>query len=221
MKKIILATAISVFAFSASAQAAGIKYFEDPVYQKMAPQDSLPMEDMLVLAEDGDVRAQYILGDLFSKGKGGFPRNVPKAIEWFETSARNGFAFSFIRLAAMAKKADRPVEAYQWYTLCVEHCTGDNRAWAQTARTALETDAKLTDGETKQARKNADKWEDEAIIKNRADREARKAKEDALIGPKKPVDKDNAVNRAIDTKKTTAPVTPPKEYQNKYRNGDN
>lgn len=218
MKKLILAAALSTLALAApviSAEAGGIKYFEDPVYTKLAPEDHLPMEDMLILAEDGDVRAQYILGDLFSKGKGGFPRNMPKAVEWFETSARNGFAFSFIRLAALAKKANHPVEAYQWYSLCIEHCTGADRSWAQKTRDAVMAESKLTDEEIKQARKNASTWEDEAIKKNRAEREERKRKEEALIGPKKPVDKDNAQVRGIDQKKT-APVN---TY--KYRNGDN
>lgn len=205
---------IGLLAAAAPADAAGIRYYEDPVYHKLAPEDHAPMEDMQILADEGDVRAQYILGDLYAKGKGGYPKNIAKAQEWFETSARNGYPYSYIRLAAQAKRADRPVEAYQWYSLAIKHCSGGDRAWAEKARGELAAQAKLTPEEISAARKNADKWEDAAIEKNRAERAERKRREDALIGPKKPREGDVVEKKTIEKTKTTIKTE-------RYRNGDN
>lgn len=217
MKKILslgAIAALAVFVFAAApASAAGIKYYEDPVYQKLAPDDHLPMEDMMMLAEDGDVRAQYIMGDLYSKGKGGFSKNLRKARSWFETSARNGYAFSFIRLAALAKRQRNPADAYQWYTLALKHCKGEDRAWAQKARDQLVADARLTPEEMEQARKAANAWEDRAVEKNRADREEKKRKEENLVGPKKAANEETTVKTKTIEKSTFK--------TERYRNGDN
>lgn len=215
LKKFLTLTAlIAAVSFAAApVAAAGIKYYEDPVYQKLAPDDHLPMEDMMMLAEDGDVRAQYIMGDLYSKGKGGFAKNLRKAREWFETSARNGYAFSFIRLAALAKRQRNPADAYQWYTLAMKHCKGEDRAWAQKARDQLIADARLTPEEIDGARKAANTWEDRAVEKNRSERDERKRKEENLVGPKKPAEPQTTVKTKT-IEKSTVKVE-------RYRNGDN
>ena len=219
MKKFLTALFLLPLLAAAPADAAGIKYFEDPVYQKLAPDDHLPMEDMMMLADDGDVRAMYILGDLFSKGKGGFPKNMTKAREWFETSARNGYAFSFIRLAALEKRERNFVTAYQWYTLAITHCDGDDRKWADKARDKLVEDAKLSEDDIKAAKTGSRQWQEQAIEKNRADKEARRLKEEALVGPKKPRaanEKPIGETKSESTSSTTTTTT----YK-QYRNGDN
>ena len=211
MKKIFAATAVLML-ISVPARAEDIKYFEDPVYQGVSADDHHPMEDMIMLADEGDLRAQYIMADLYAKGKGGFAKNEKKAKEWFEKSAMNGYPFSFIRLAAMAKHNNKPVEAYQWYTLGLEYINhGPDRKWASQARAALVENKKLAPEEIKEAVKNAGLWEKESADKMRMERAERKKKEEALIGPKKPTEPATQV-KTIEKATTTVKT---------YRNGDN
>jgi TPR repeat protein len=138
--------------------ALAIDYHSDPVYKPLNSEDHHPMEDMVMLAEQGDARAQFILGDLFAKGKGGFGKDIKKARHWFETSARNGYSFSFIRLAALEKRAKRPVAAYKWYTLAIETLYGKSRDWAHDARDHLADDNKLTAEEISRAKQELAAW---------------------------------------------------------------
>ncbi|HYD16932.1 MAG TPA: hypothetical protein VEF76_00470 [Patescibacteria group bacterium] len=140
------------------AQAAGIKYYEDPVYQKMAPEDPHPMEDLLTLAEQGDVRAQYIIADMFGKGKGGLGRNQVKARYWFETAARKGYTMGFIRLAAMAKRQRDYVSAYKWYSLSMKDGTSRERKWSEAARDEMVKAAKMSRQDIRDARDATDLW---------------------------------------------------------------
>lgn len=156
---ILTCTLLAGFVFAAPLAAAEkIKYKADPAYEKMAPGDSHPMDDMIALAEGGDLRAQFILGDLYSKGKGGLKRNTTKARHWFEQSAYNGYSASFIRLAALDKRAKKPEEAYKWYTLCIEEMNSASRKWCDTSRDALVKSAKLDRAQIKAAKKKADSW---------------------------------------------------------------
>ena len=50
--------------------ARAMEYYSDPVYKLLNKDDHHPMEDMVNLAEQGDTRAQFIMGDLYAKGKG-------------------------------------------------------------------------------------------------------------------------------------------------------
>lgn len=152
-------TLFTGFAFAApQALAEKIKYKPDPAYEKMAEGDSHPMDDMIALAEGGDVRAQFILGDLYSKGKGGLKRNTTKARHWFEQSAYHGYGASFIRLAALDKRAKKPEEAYKWYTLCMDALRGDARKWCDKSRDDLVKSAKLDRAKIRAAKKKADTW---------------------------------------------------------------
>lgn len=183
-----------LFLLATPAQA--ITYYEDPVYKPVSAEDHHPMEDMIMLAEEGDIRAQYILGDLFAKGKGGFVKSEEKASKWFQMSARNGNGFAFIRLAALAKHDKKWTEAYQWYTLAIERLPfGDDRAWANKQRDALTKDQKVSKDDIKAARKAVDEWEDKAESLLKEDRDmyaakkiendAKRAAEAAKAAPKK------------------------------------
>lgn len=155
--KTALAAALGVFFCTAGAQAQ-IKYLSDPVYEKLAPEDPHPMDDLLSLGAEGDARAQFILGDLYGKGKGGLPRNAKKSREWFEKSARGGYAQSFIRLAALEKRVGKPEDAYKWYTLAIDTLPGAERRHAQSAREALAKEHGLTAAQIRAARQAAQEW---------------------------------------------------------------
>jgi len=141
-----------------AAHAEKIKYRADPEYKTMADEDPHPMDDMKALAKEGDLRAQFILGDLYSKGKGALKKNTKQARYWFENSAYHGYGFSFIRLAALDKRAKNPEEAYKWYTLCMDKMSGDERKWCDKSRDDLAKSAPLTREQMKATKKKADHW---------------------------------------------------------------
>ena len=161
----------------------------------MAAEDPHPMEDLLLLGDEGDSRAQFILGDLYGKGKGGLPRNIGKARDWFEKSARGGYVQSFIRLAALEKRVNKPEDAYKWYTLAVDTLPSGEKKWAQTARDTLAKEQNLTPDQIKAAKKAAQDWKKATAEAEKAARAAReqKAKEDAKQNAtKKPEQKTDA-----------------------------
>jgi TPR repeat protein len=158
IKNLCLVLTIAFLMCGASAYA-DMQYPSDPVYQSLDPADPSPMQDMIDLAKGGDARAQYILGDLYSKGKGGLPKDSKKSADWFETAAKNGYFESFIRLAALARHQGKPVEAYKWYTLGTYYL--DSREWRQhadKARDVIEKETPLKSEDIDSARKEANVW---------------------------------------------------------------
>ncbi len=147
-----------MFALAAPAAATTIRYYEDPVYQPINKDDPHPMADLVTLAEQGDGRAQYILGDLYGKGKGGLGKNQVKARYWLETAARNGYTMSFIRLAAMAKRARDYVAAYKWYSLSIDNGSSKERRWSQKARELLSKDGKFSKDDQREGREAVNDW---------------------------------------------------------------
>ncbi len=188
MKKILL-TACVLLAVSAPAFADKIKYYQDPVYQRLNAGDAHPMNDLISLAENDDIRAQFILGDLYAKGKGGLSKNEKKASYWFERSAKHGYAPSFVRLAALAKRQKAPVEAYTWYSLAIDSFgSGNDQKYAVKARNDLVSAAKMTKDEIKEAKNAVNAWKTMKVKEDRELRDAKKtAKEDAIL--EKPVKK--------------------------------
>lgn len=155
MKRILL-LALLCLSVCVPAQAAGVRYLEDPVYTKINKDDEHPMDDLVILAKGGDARAQFILGDLYSKGKGGLAKNRVKARYWFEISARHGYTASFIRLAALAKRSRDYIGAYQWYTLNAAHGGRREAAWSKSELQRLSLS--LSKGAIKEAKDGAKKW---------------------------------------------------------------
>lgn len=181
-----------LFLPAAQAVAETIKYYQDPIYQKISPQDGHPMNDLIKLAEGGDVRAQFILGDLYAKGKGGLSPSKVKARDWFETSARSGFFASFIRLAALAKREEKPVEAYQWYTLCLEsYGHGKEQTHCTAARDAVMADFSMSKEQIAAAKKAAQSWKKQAqdIRKEERRKEAAAKEAKMLKSPPPKTDK--------------------------------
>jgi len=157
---------------------AGLKYFPDPAYKRLNADDPPPMSEMIDLANQGDTRAMFILGDMSEKGKGGLMQDRKQARTWFEQSAMHGYSQSFIRLAAMAKHDNNPKEAWQWYTLAIDGLdSGDEQDYAIRARKALVDEAKLSPDDITQARKAADDWKDTRDKQLRAEKDGTAEKE--------------------------------------------
>jgi len=181
-----IAAVLTLSALLATAPAkAEIKYFQDPAYQQINKDDPNPMEDLIDLADQGDSRAQYILGDLYGKGKGGLGKNTVKSRYWFETSARGGYSMAFIRLAAIAKRNRDYISAYQWYTLDINSSHGDERKWSTSARDQLVQDAKMDKKTIKIALQASDDWvtKSKKLLKDQLARE-KSARDYAEAHPK-------------------------------------
>lgn len=139
-----------------------IEYYPDPVYEKMVPEDGHPMEDMIALAKGGDLRAKFILADLYYKGKGGLKKDVKKAREYFEDAAIHGYSYSLLRLAAMEKKEDKPLEAWKWYTVAIRYYSeGEMRSYVLKRRGEISKKYNVSDSDFKKMTRAAKEWEDE------------------------------------------------------------
>ena len=139
------------------AMAENIDYISDPLYEPLG--DTHPLEELFELAEDGDARAQYILGDLYGKGKGGVSQNIPLAKMLFAHSAKGGSGQALIRLAAIAKIEKDLTAAYQWYDLAVDHLdNGPTRDWAENQQDTL--NEKLDRDQKRAAKNAAEGWEE-------------------------------------------------------------
>lgn len=157
--------------YTATAKA-DIPYHQDPVYKEIHGDDQTPMDDIIDYAKTGDVRAQFILGDLYAKGKGGLPQNTKEARRWFEESASHGYAHSFIRLAALAKRENKPVEAWKWYTLAIDSLDDtDKRRFVINAR----RDLRLTEENADIARQAMKTWKSARDDRLRAEKKAANA----------------------------------------------
>ena len=211
MKRILLLSLLFL-SLCAPAQAAVVRYLEDPVYIKINKEDEHPMDDLMLLAKGGDARAQFILGDLYSKGKGGLAKNRVKARYWFEISARHGYTAAFIRLAALAKRSRDYIGAYQWYTLNAEHAGGREAAWSKSELQRL--GLSLSKGAVKEAKDGAKKWLGgqtmamQAIQQN--ERTARETLPAPDLGEKDKANRKDEKTAVKDTPKT--PETPRKEH---------
>lgn len=165
-----------------------LTYFEDPVYQSVGEGEEHPMSDLLALAEKGDTRAQFILGDLYAKGKGGLVKNEEKAAKLFEDSAKNGYGPSYIRLGALAKRRGDFIAAWSWYDLGSSLASGRDARYSGRARDQVEEIGKLSgddisaarklSAEYRRARDEAEQKREEAARAARAEAEAKKRAEE-------------------------------------------
>jgi TPR repeat protein len=54
------------------------------------------------LADQGDAKAQYRLGDMYSLGAGGTPKDADDADRWFRKAANQGYISALIRQGSLA-----------------------------------------------------------------------------------------------------------------------
>ena len=153
---LIAALALILSVQTAHAYETGIEYQADPVYSAVIDGSEHPLQGLFELANEGDPRALFILGDLYSKQKGGAEKNLEVANLMFEHSAKLGAPESLIRLAALAKARGDAPAAYKWYEVAERRLTDGN-----TIKYVRDAQDKLAlDGATaKDAREAARQWE--------------------------------------------------------------
>jgi len=159
-QKIILFSFVFALFYPVSlVQAEQISFFSDPVFVASHPDALHPLQDLIDLKNNGDARAQFILADLYSKGKGGFIKDPNQAKILFEKSARQGFKHGFIRLAALCKKDNSFKEAYKWYSLAIDaYPYGETRSFLVRARNQLSRDFEMSKRDIRDAKRSVKKW---------------------------------------------------------------
>ena len=74
-------------------------------------------EDIRVMAEQGDAKAQFTLGDMCEHGRG-VPQSFTEALKWYEASARQGFAAAQSTLGYLYQYGEgvdkNPQAAFMW-----------------------------------------------------------------------------------------------------------
>ena len=207
---------------SGASAPAGLKYFSDPAYKRLNADDPPPMDEMVDLANQGDTRAMFILGDMSEKGKGGLEKDLKQARHWFEESAKHGYNQSFIRLAALARHENNPKEVWQWYTLAIDGFDdGDAQQYAIKARHDLVDAAKLSSDDTDQARKAMNDWKDARDNQLRAEKDASAEKERLQKEQVEKDAKDGAADSSAATTAASADATDKKPDQQENENEPN
>ena len=208
MRTRFLITALLLTAVVCSAPARAddkVVFYEDPVFKPLNDGDEHPMSDLIKLAEGGDIRAQFIMGDLYGKGKGGLVKSTQKAKHWFNQSAINGYGASFIRLGALAKREGNLIEAYSWYDLGSSLASGKDARYAAKARDALN----LSDEDEDKADELSSAWRKEksAALDAKAQAEKAKREEQATIDAAKKAAEDAAAVKTDAASKDTKKIT--------------
>ena len=85
--------------------------------------------ELMPLAQQGDFRAQYILGNMYKNGSGVL-QDYKKAVKWYRLAAKQGLAFAQYGLGVMYSEGEGVLQddkkAVKWYRLAAEQ--GDARA---------------------------------------------------------------------------------------------
>lgn len=138
-----------------------ISFHSDPLYTPSYEGATHPLGYLENLATNGDARAQFLMGDLCSKGKGGFKKDLKVAQDWFEKSARQKYPHSYVRLAALAKRQEKSIEAYQWYILGLKVAKKKDKrlyTYIKDQMVALKENAALEKDDIRKAEKDAKAW---------------------------------------------------------------
>jgi len=107
------------------------------------------------LAEQGNARAQYYLGVLYSNGQG-VPKDYVQAWQWYEKAAAQGIARAQYNLGTLYSNGDGVpqdfVQAHKWYSLA--GANGNKNA--ATRRDALSK--RMTPAQIDKAQRLAREW---------------------------------------------------------------
>ena len=92
------------------------------------PLADLPLDELRVLAEQGDAEAQDTLGFMYANGRR-VPRAYAQAVRWYRLAAEQGHASAQFHLGLMyANGQGVPqdnVEAHMWFNLAAAQSSGE------------------------------------------------------------------------------------------------
>ena len=93
------------------------------------------------LAVDGDIRAQYLMGRIFSEGEG-VPKDDVVGVKWYSLAAFSGDTVSQLALGTMYVNgrgvAQDLVQAYGWFTIVAQDSSRDMTNQALEVRDLIE-----------------------------------------------------------------------------------
>jgi len=100
----------------------GSIYYEGPVFFPGSSKNQVVASELIHLAaKNGNVDAQYFLGNEYSTGTGnnGIPQNLEKGVYWFKAAAMQGDINSMVMLGSCFLEGrgtrKNPAEALLWY----------------------------------------------------------------------------------------------------------
>jgi len=103
-------------------------------------------------AENGDPKAQNLLGNLYQYGRG-VPQDTQEALRWLRKAAEGGYVPAQFNLGTIFSEGQGltpdPVEGYAWFALAAAH--GDQDA----ARNLLELEREMEPAQVASAKKRA------------------------------------------------------------------
>ena len=112
------------------------------------------------LAKEGDIRAQYLLGRIYSEGEG-VPKDDAEGIKWYSLAAYSGDIVSQLALGTMyvnGRGVPRDlVLAYGWFTIVSQNGSRDMASQALEVRDLI--DQMMSTQEIKEAEVFAESWE--------------------------------------------------------------
>ena len=135
---------------------------DDPDRQeKLRLQRLLSPDDLRAMAEQGDARAQNVLGGMYEEGRD-VPQDYAEAVRWFRLAANQGFApaqFFLGNSLGLGRGVPQDhVEAHMWFNLAGAHpdLGSTDREWYVEARDAVE--GLLTTEQVVEAQRLAREW---------------------------------------------------------------
>ena len=157
MKKNRLSSAIAAIigvAMIGLAAPAGADEFDDAFIAYSSGDFETARIFFLTLAEGGDIRAQFLLGRIYSEGQG-VAKNEAESVKWYLLAASSGDIVSQLALGTMyvngrGVKQDF-VQAYSWFTIVAANGNRDMTSQALDVRDLIEqmmTSAQIEEAET-------------------------------------------------------------------------
>ncbi len=117
------------------------------------------LEGFATQAQAGDIRAQYMLGRMYSEGEG-IAKNPAEGAKWYRLAADRGDAVAQLVLAVMYINGvgvpQNVVEAYKWLEVAIAAADAASSVEAVALQDLVEQ--LMTPAEIKKGRERSDTW---------------------------------------------------------------
>ena len=120
MRQLWRAAVVVIMLAAGTSSPAAADPFDDAFNTYMAGDHKAAIRLMDVLGRDGDIRAQYMMGRMYSEGEG-VGQNDKTAAQWYKVAADRGDVVSQLSLGTLYVNGrgvnQNFVKAYKWFTL--------------------------------------------------------------------------------------------------------
>jgi TPR repeat protein len=119
------------------------------------------LEILKPLAEQGEAKAQVILGEMYLSGKG-VPQDDKQAVKWWRLAAEQGEAAGQSTLGLMYRYGQGVpqdyVLAHMWFNLCGSSGHKDREILKQCVRNRKKVEKRMTPSQLEKAQEMARNW---------------------------------------------------------------